>query len=92
MNMMERVYAKARSDVRRIVLPEGDEPRTIQAAVRLKAEDLLEEGIRRYCKHSQLQYEGMLCAHHLGYQTTFMDEEKQRLATAFAEKLLGIND
>ena len=57
-----------------------------------KGADLLEEGSRRYCKHSQLQYEGMLCAHHLGYQTTFMDEDKQRLATAFAEKLLGKND
>ena len=40
-----------------------------------KGADLLEEGIRRYCKHSQLQYEGMLCAHHLGYQTTFMDDD-----------------
>lgn len=54
-----------------------------------KGADLLEEGIRRYCKHSQLRYEGMLCARHMGYDTVFMDEEKQRLACAFAGKLIS---
>ena len=32
MNMMEKIYAKARADVKTIALPEGDEPRTVKAA------------------------------------------------------------
>ena len=39
-NMMERVYAKARANVKTIVLPEGDEPRTVQAAAILHREGL----------------------------------------------------
>ena len=42
MSMIERVYAKARADVKRIVLPEGDEERTLLAAAKLKAEGLAE--------------------------------------------------
>ena len=42
MSMIERVYAKARADMKRIVLPEGDEERTLLAAARLKAEGLAE--------------------------------------------------
>lgn len=53
-----------------------------------KGADLLEEGIRRYCKHSQLVYEGMLWARHMGYGTEFMDEEKCAAAKEFADKLL----
>ena len=40
MSLMERVRAKARADVKTIVLPEGDEPRTVQAAAILRAEGL----------------------------------------------------
>ena len=40
MSVIERIKAKARMGVRRIVLPEGDEPRTVEAAVRAKAEGL----------------------------------------------------
>jgi len=53
-----------------------------------KGADLLEEGIRRYCKHSGLQYAGMLCERHLGYHTVFMDDEKRSHALAFAAGLL----
>lgn len=53
-----------------------------------KGADLLEEGIRRYCKHSQLRYEGMLCARHRSYGEAFMDAKKQSLAEEFGEKLL----
>ena len=53
-----------------------------------KGADLWEEGMRRYCSHSQLIYLGMAAARHLGYQTVFMDEEKERQAVEFAEKLL----
>ena len=42
MNMIERVRAKARADVRRIALPEGDEPRTVRAAAILRNEGLAE--------------------------------------------------
>ena len=37
MSMMEKARAKAQAEVKRIVLPEGDEPRTIQAAAAVKA-------------------------------------------------------
>ena len=42
MGMMERVWGRARAQVRRIVLPEGDEPRTVAAAEILKREGLAE--------------------------------------------------
>lgn len=54
-----------------------------------KGPDLFEEGIRRYCKHSQLQYEGMLWGRHTGYTQDFMDAAKEQQAIAFAEKLCG---
>ena len=57
-----------------------------------KGADLLEEGIRRYCEHSKLQYRGMLCCRHKSYGTAFMDEEKRRKAEAFAQKLAGTVD
>ena len=41
MGILEHVKATARRSVKRIVLPEGDEPRTVQAAARLAAEQLV---------------------------------------------------
>ena len=41
MGLIEQVKEKARLCVKRIVLPEGDEPRTVQAAARLFAEKLV---------------------------------------------------
>lgn len=52
-----------------------------------KGADLWESGIIRYCKHSSLQYLGMLAEHDKGYHSVFMDEEKKRHAIAFAEQL-----
>ena len=49
--------------------------------------DLWEEGMRRYCKHSELRYLGMLAERHLGYNTVFFDAEKERHAREFARKL-----
>ncbi len=49
--------------------------------------DLWEEGMRRYCKHSGLRYQGMLAERHLGYNTVFFDGEKERRAREFARKL-----
>ena len=54
-----------------------------------KGADLFAEGIRRYCRHSQLEYAGMLAERHLGYDTIFMDEKKAARAKAFAEEVAG---
>ena len=35
--------------------------------------DLFEEGMRRYCRHSQLRYLGSHAERHLGYDVPFMD-------------------
>ena len=42
MTMIEKVWAKARRNLRAIVLPEGDEPRTVQAAAKVRVEGLAE--------------------------------------------------
>ena len=42
MRMIEKIKAKARANVKRIVLPEGDEPRTIEAAEKIKREGIAE--------------------------------------------------
>ena len=53
-----------------------------------KGADLFEEGMKRYCKHSQLQYLAMFTERHLGYNTMFMDEKKAEHARAFARELV----
>lgn len=40
MSMIEMIKAKARANVKSIVLPEGDEPRTVAAAAIVKKEGL----------------------------------------------------
>lgn len=52
-----------------------------------KGADLWEEGMRRYCKHSSLVYDGMHAERDLGYKTTFLDPEKVGRARAFAHTL-----
>ena len=42
MRMIEKIKAKARADVKRIVLPEGDEPRTVAAAKIVKDDGIAE--------------------------------------------------
>ena len=49
--------------------------------------DLWQQGMERYCKHSQLRYLDMLAERHLGYDTIFMDGEKEAHAKAFAQRL-----
>ncbi|MCR5593152.1 MAG: phosphate acetyltransferase [Saccharofermentans sp.] len=41
-NLIEKIKTKAKADVKRIVLPEGDEVRTVEAASILKAEGIAE--------------------------------------------------
>ncbi len=53
--------------------------------------DLLEEGIRRYCRHSRLVYDGMLAERDPGYKSVFMDETKSQHAREFARTLHRIN-
>ena len=52
-----------------------------------KGADLWQEGLKRYCRHSALEYAGMLAERHMGYDVPFMDEDKARRAAAFAEAL-----
>jgi len=52
-----------------------------------KGVDVWEEGFKRCCKHSQLQYIGMLAERHRSYQETFMDAEKEARARKFAASL-----
>ena len=52
-----------------------------------KGADLFEEGIKRYCKHSQLAYCGMLVERHMGYGTVFFDDAKANRAAQFAQEL-----
>jgi len=42
MGLIEKIRAKAKEQVKRIVLPEGDEPRTVEAAAIVKREGLAE--------------------------------------------------
>ena len=50
--------------------------------------DLWEEGIRRYCKHSQMEYCGMLAQRFLGFETENLDKDKEKLTGAFTEGIL----
>jgi len=50
--------------------------------------DLFEEGIKRYCRHSHLEYAGMCAAQDPGYRAVFMTEDKREMAQAFALRLL----
>ncbi|MDR2737081.1 MAG: flavodoxin family protein [Gracilibacteraceae bacterium] len=52
-----------------------------------KGADLWESGIKRYCKHSELLYKGMLVERHRGYTVDFMNQEKEQRARAFAREL-----
>lgn len=53
-----------------------------------KGTDLFEEGMRRYCRHSQLRYLGSHAERHLGYGVEFMDDGKAQRTRDFAKKLL----
>ncbi len=49
--------------------------------------DLFEEGFRRYCKHSGLEYLSMLAERDPGYAKAFMSEDKAIRARLFAAEL-----
>jgi len=54
-----------------------------------KGSDLFEEGIKRYCKHSELKYAGMLVERDLGYKADFETDDKIKNARLFAQSLSG---
>lgn len=51
--------------------------------------DLFEEGIKRYCKHSQLKYIGMLVERDFGYKSVFISDEKIEHSRSFARQLIN---
>ncbi len=57
-----------------------------------KGADLFEEGIKRYCRHSQLNYLGMLAERDLGYQSVFLSEDKTERSRSFARRLIADAD
>lgn len=56
-----------------------------------KGADIWEDGIKRYCKHSQLKYIGMLVERDLG-KPNFMDTEKEEHSRQFAKQIYDILD
>ena len=52
-----------------------------------KGADLWEEGLRRMCRHSKMNYLGMFCGRDLGRNVPFLDEEKRQGVRAFARTL-----
>lgn len=54
-----------------------------------KGSDLFEQGMRRYCRHSGLRLLGQHAEHHLGYDTVFMDADKETRCRHFAQTLLS---
>ena len=50
-----------------------------------KGADLWKEGMRRYCKHSKLEFLGMEVERQRNYGESFMDEAKEAKMKAFAE-------
>ena len=57
-----------------------------------KGADLLEEGIRRYCRHSHLNYLGMLTGRHPESGIFSPDEEKMREIKTFAQAVTEKNE
>lgn len=52
-----------------------------------KGADLWEEGLRRMCRHSRMNYLGMFCGRDFGRNVPFLDEEKRQGVRAFARTL-----
>ena len=55
-----------------------------------KGADLWEEGLKRMCRHSKMNYLGMFCCRDLGRNVPFMDEQKRQGVRAFARTLHSI--
>jgi len=53
-----------------------------------KGIELFEEGMKRYCKHSQLEYIGSCAARDTGYNAEFVTDEIIEMSKAFAKKIM----
>ncbi len=49
---------------------------------------LWEEGVKRYCKHSQLEYVGMTAQRQKSYKEPFMTDEIEEQTRSFAAKII----
>lgn len=47
------------------------------------------EGMKKYCKHSDLNYKGILAERDMGYDKIFMNDEKERHARELALELIS---
>lgn len=47
----------------------------------------MDEGLKRWCKHGEMDYLGMLCRRDFGPQEPFMNEERDEAARDFAHAL-----
>lgn len=54
-----------------------------------KAADLYEQEIIRYCKHTKMEYAGMLCERQRSFKEAFMDDEKRQHVIEFADNILS---
>lgn len=52
-----------------------------------KGVDLWEQGLRRFCKHSRMNYMGMFCRRDMGRDIPFMNEERSSAVRDFAQAL-----
>lgn len=52
-----------------------------------KGADLWREGLKRWCKHGNMEYLGMLCRRDLGRNTIFSNEETQQAALDLAQAI-----
>lgn len=57
-----------------------------------KGADLFIEGLKRYCKHSALEFAGAVTEHHKGYDTVFMDRDKAAHIKEFVYRLYRQNE
>jgi multimeric flavodoxin WrbA len=56
-----------------------------------KGVDLYEEAMKRYCKHTKMEYIGSLAERQRNLKEPFMDEEKRERATDFAKVLANLD-
>lgn len=52
-----------------------------------KGAGLWEEGLKRICRHSGIEYMGMFCRRDWGKQKPFMDEEREQAVRDFAQAI-----
>ena len=55
-----------------------------------KGADLFLDGLKRYCKHSGLEFLGEHIVHDLGYKVHFMNEDREEKARWFGRNILAL--